>query len=240
MSHSLELKTGALFIADAHYPNHGKEFLTLLQNIECGKIKTPQLILMGDIFDLLVGSSKYLKEKFKTEITLIDNIAKKIEVIYIEGNHDFNLRPLFKNVLVIPIQQQPLLMHHNKQTIALSHGDKYCMRLSYKIYTKTIRNPLVLKLIPDSYAKNKLQSMQRKKICKKIKNFKSLAKKIAKNYTADLIIEGHYHQGVIIDNYISLPSFACSGKIAVYKANEVLFPNFRLKKYYEPQSIGIL
>jgi UDP-2,3-diacylglucosamine hydrolase len=177
MFHNLELKKGAIFIADAHYPNHGKEFLTLLQNIQSGKIKTSQLILMGDIFDLLVGTSIYLKDKFKTEIALIDSIAKNIEVIYIEGNHDFYLKPLFKNVKTIPIEQQPLTMQNKNKTIALSHGDKYCMNLSYKIYTKLIRNPIILKLIPQAYAKNKLKSMQNKKICKEIKDFNLLAKK---------------------------------------------------------------
>jgi len=223
MFHNLELKSGAIFIADAHYPNHGKEFLTLLQNINSGKIQTPQLILMGDIFDLLVGTSSYLKDKFKAEIALIDSIAKNIEVIYIEGNHDFYLKSLFKNVKTIPIEQQPLIMRAQNQTIALSHGDKYCMNLSYKIYTKLIRNPLILKLIPQSYAKNKLQSMQNKKICKKIKNFKTKAKNIAKYYNANLIIEGHHHQGVVVDNYISLPSFACGGEVGVFNGSEVEF-----------------
>jgi len=223
MYHNLELKSGAIFIADAHYPNHGREFLTLLQNIQSGKIKTPQLILMGDIFDLLVGTSSYLKDKFKTEIALIDSIAKNIEVIYIEGNHDFYLKPLFKNVKIIPIEQQPLIMQSQNQTIALSHGDKYCMSLSYKIYAKAIRNPIILKFIPQVYAKNKLQSMQNKKICKEIKNFEAKAKNIVENYNANLIIEGHYHQGVTVDNYISLPSFACSGEVGVFNGSEVEF-----------------
>ena len=178
---------------------------------------------MGDIFDLLVGTSTYLKDKFKIEIALIESIAKNIEVIYIEGNHDFCLKPLFKNVKTIPIEQQPLIMHIRNQTIALSHGDKYSMNLSYKIYTKLIRNPLILKLIPQSYAKNKLQSMKSKKICKKIKNFENKAKNIAKNYNVDLIIEGHYHQGVAVDNYISLPSLACNMEVGLFNDNEVEF-----------------
>ena len=218
-----KLQKGAIFIADAHYPNHGREFLSFLQDIKDGKIKTPQLILMGDIFDLLVGNSSYLKQKFKNEIELIDSIAKDIEVIYIEGNHDFNLKPLFKNVLTVPIKNQPFIMQSGKQQIALSHGDKYCMGTLYYIYTKIIRNPFILKLIPETYAKNKLQKMKNKKICKEIKDFKHLVRKIVKNYKSNLIIEGHYHQGVIIDNYVSLPSFACSKKIGVFSGKNLEF-----------------
>jgi len=223
MFHNLELKKGAIFIADAHYPNHDKEFLTFLQNIKSGKVKTSQLILMGDIFDLLVGTSSYLKDRFKKEIALIETIAQNIEVIYIEGNHDFYLKNLFDSVKVIPIEKQPLIMYSQNRTIAISHGDKYCMKLSYKIYTKLIRNPLILKLIPQAYAKNKLQSMKSKKIYKEIKNFESKVKNIAKNYNSNLIIEGHYHQGVIINNYISLPSFAYCNEIGLFDDNKVEF-----------------
>ena len=228
MFHNLELERDAIFIADAHYPNHGKKFLTFLQNIRSGKVKTRQLILMGDIFDLLIGTSSYLKDRFKTEIALIDTIAQNMEVIYIEGNHDFYLKNLFKNVKIIPIEKQPLIMYSQNRTIAISHGDKYCMKLSYKIYTKLIRKPLVLKLIPQIYAKNKLLSMKNKKICKKIKNFKTKAKYIAKNYNVNLIIEGHHHQGAIVDNYISLPSFACSGEVGLFNGNKVEFVSIAL------------
>jgi len=224
------LKKGAILIADAHYPNHNKSLLDILDGLNCGKIRTPQLILMGDIFDLLVGGSKYLQNRFEKEINLIDEVAKKIEVIYIEGNHDFNLKPLFKNVKIFPIEQQPVIFDAGEKIVALSHGDRFEMSLSYKIYTKLIRNPTVLKLLPEFIAKNKLASMQSKKICKKIENFKTLAKNITKNYKADIIIEGHYHQGIVVDNYISLPSLACSNKIALFDGKNIEFKEF--SRYY--------
>ena len=222
------LKKGAILIADAHYPNHNKSLVDILKALDSAKLQSPQLILMGDIFDLLVGGSSYLKKLFNSEIELIDKLAKKIEVIYIEGNHDFNLQPLFKNVKIFKIEQQPAIFKFGTKTAALSHGDKYQMNLSYKIYTKIIRNPIILKLLPEFIAKNKLASMRNKKICKKIKNFDNLAKNILKNYKADMVIEGHYHQGVIIDNYISLPSLACSGKVAVFNGESIEFKKLAL------------
>ncbi len=222
------LKKGAIFIADAHYPNHNKSLIDILKSLDSGKLHCPQLILMGDIFDLLVGGSSYLKNLFKTEIEIIDELAKKIEVIYIEGNHDFNLKPLFKNVKIFKIEQQPVIFKYDNKTVALSHGDRYEMKLSYKFYTKLIRNPIILKLLPEFIAKNKLATMCNKKICKKIKNFEILAKKIAKNYKADLVIEGHYHQGVVIGNYISLPSLACSERVGIFNGESVEFVELAL------------
>ena len=46
----IEIKEGALFVADAHYPHHGDEFMQLLHKLENGEMTTPQLFLMGDIF----------------------------------------------------------------------------------------------------------------------------------------------------------------------------------------------
>jgi len=207
----LKLKKGAIFIADSHYPNHkAKEFLKLLNAINQGLIKTEQLILMGDIFDLLVGNSPYLQKKFTKEIELIEDIAKRVEVIYLEGNHDFNLSSIFKNIKVVKIELQPLIMSYKSKTYAISHGDKFATNISYKLYTKLIRNPLLLKILPDYIAKSKLKQMQSKKICKEIKDFKNIVNNITKSYTSDYIIEGHFHQGIKIGNYTSLPSFACS------------------------------
>ncbi len=222
------LKEGALFIADAHYPNRSETFLSLLESINSGQIKTPQLILMGDIFDLLVGNSSYLKEKFSNEIELLEEIAQKIETIYIEGNHDFYLKPLFKYVKTIPLQNQPLILNHNGKNFSLAHGDKFNTSLFYKIYTKTIRSPLVLKILPEITAKYMLKRMKNKKICKKIPNFEAIAEKIIKSHKAKNIIEAHFHQGRQIKTYTSLPSFACTKQYAVLKNGKVEFVKFEL------------
>jgi len=220
MSH--RVLDGAIFIADAHYPNHSREFKNFLLDIKSKKINTPQLFLMGDIFDLLVGQSSYLKELFKEEIEVIDSIAKDIEVYYLEGNHDFNLSSIFKNVKVFSIDKQPLMLDN----ASLSHGDKYNTTFGYKLYTKIIRNPIILKLIPQIYAKYKLKKLSLKKICKKIENFETIVLDIKKYYPNNLIIEGHFHQGKIYKNYIALPSFACSREYAIFKENRVEFKKY--------------
>ena len=54
MSHkSFILKEGALLISDAHYDKSRPGLLKLLRAIQLGTVKATQLILMGDIFDLL-------------------------------------------------------------------------------------------------------------------------------------------------------------------------------------------
>ena len=224
----LNLKEEAIIVADAHYPNHQKEaFLSLLNSIKTKELKIPQLILMGDIFDLLVGNSPYLKDRFKKEIELLDSIAKEIEVIYLEGNHDFYLKPIFKNVKIVSLSNQPLLGEFNSKSLALSHGDRYLTPFSYKIYTKVIRNRVVLKILPDLIAKYKLKSMKKKRICRKIPYFKNQVAKLKRFYKSDIIIEGHYHQGIIVNNYYALPSFACKKELAVVKKGKIVYKNLK-------------
>jgi len=63
-----KLQKGAILLADAHYPNHKKEeFVSFLEEIKTKKLFASQLILMGDIFDLLVGNSPYLQKQSDLE-----------------------------------------------------------------------------------------------------------------------------------------------------------------------------
>jgi UDP-2,3-diacylglucosamine hydrolase len=120
------IKNGAIFIADAHENDKRDKFYRFLECIESKKITTPQLFLMGDMFDLLVGKVEYSVKKYQKYIDLIEKISLHVEVFYFEGNHDFALSNLFKNVKVIPIQLQPMKFVLEDNTLVyLSHGDKY-------------------------------------------------------------------------------------------------------------------
>jgi len=38
-----------------------------------------------------------------------------------------------------------------------------------------------------------------------------------------VVIEGHFHQAKVFGKYISLPSLACQGQVAVVKEGEIEF-----------------
>ncbi|EPA1149729.1 UDP-2,3-diacylglucosamine diphosphatase, partial [Campylobacter jejuni] len=78
------LQNGAILIADAHENEQRKGFWEFLQALKKGKISTPQLILMGDIFDLLIGEISATHEFAKPYIELLEELALKIEIIYLE------------------------------------------------------------------------------------------------------------------------------------------------------------
>ena len=74
----------------------------------------------------------------------------------------------------------------------------------------------------------KIKKLKIKNICFKFIKYQSKFEMISRHYPKNsLIIEGHFHQGVIYKNYISLPSLACQGRVGVIVDGKVLFKSFK-------------
>ncbi len=222
-----DIKESAIFIADAHYPHYGDEFFKLLQNIDNKKIVTPQLFLMGDIFDLLFGYSNYIKTFSNKAIILLQKLSKEIDIYYLEGNHDFCLKEIFPNIKVYNREKQPIKFRLKKDNIYLAHGDLYKTGFGYNLYCKLLRNRFTLKslsLFEKKIIDNRLKKLKIKNICHDFIDFKKRVDEIKRYYPKDsLIVEGHFHQGKVFENYISLPSLACQGEIAIIIEGKIIF-----------------
>ena len=171
----LSIKNDAIFVADAHFNKKNREFLTFLKKVESNEIVTKQLFLMGDIFDFISGESKYFIQQNSDAINLLNKLSKDIEIIYLEGNHDYNLKIIFPNMEVIKRENQPLLAKLNDKTIALSHGDNF-INWKYDLYCKFIRNTIFLRFMNfidvNFFISKKIEeALVKKSICHTIKNF---------------------------------------------------------------------
>ena len=216
----LNIQENSVFVADSHYNLKNTQFLSFLQKIKSEEIKTKQLILMGDNFDFLSCESAYFIKQNKTVIELLNKLSKNIEIIYLEGNHDYNLQELFPNIKVVKRNNQPLLAKYKENTISLSHGDNF-IDWKYDLYCSIIRNSFLLKFLNsidlNSFISKKIESsLLEKNICHKMKDFEKLINKRIKNYKTDIVIEGHYHQGETYEfanqKYINIPSLCCDNK----------------------------
>ena len=238
MSHNkfFELKPGALFISDAHYSAQRPKLLELLKKILSDEISATQLILMGDIFDLLFGGITLSYKRNQDVIKIINAISSKMQVLYLEGNHDFILKRYFPNIQVVPLQAQPLHVRYKNSDILLAHGD-FGSELKYRIYTAIVRSRLLLSFLGlidllsfhsiihwlDAY-------LAKKDDCREILDFKSLVKRrLDENrfLKYDALIEGHFHQNRSFNfedfHYINLGAFACNERYFVVKSeHEVL------------------
>lgn len=240
MSPNLTIQEGALFIADAHDSAERSFFFDFLLHVK--KNPPPQLFLMGDMFDLLVGNVLYGVQQYQRYIDLIEEIGQSCDVYYFEGNHDFNLSSLFLHVKVIPIEEQPLActLPSGKRALLL-HGDKYGSLL-HRCFTKIIRNQNLLNVLNtlDQFLtgaiSQKIQNNQRKKmLCRRIENFATLMQRKLYLYPeTEVIAEGHYHQNVDFMvsgvHYINFSSFACNQSyFSVQSSSETEFAQKQLR-----------
>ena len=104
---SLKITDDAIFIADSHYNKNRQQLKYFLYKLKSDEIKTSQLFLMGDIFDFLTPEIIYFKKQNQDVINLLNELSNTIDMVYLEGNHDYNLKVLFPNILVIPRKKQP-------------------------------------------------------------------------------------------------------------------------------------
>ncbi|WP_331775255.1 UDP-2,3-diacylglucosamine diphosphatase [Sulfurospirillum sp. 1612] len=228
----LDIKEGAIFISDAHDNDQRDYFWQFLQLIATKQIKTPQLFLMGDMFDLLVGEVQYLTEKYKKYIQLLEQLAREIDIYYLEGNHDFALKALFHHVHVYTIEEQPLIARILGQKVLLLHGDKYGS-IWHRVYTKMIRNRLLLRVLnlcdvwcQSCISKKISNRLLQKNICTQIEGFPHIIDTKIQNFMTketDFIAEGHYHQNKAFEchdiQYINFSSFACEQSYFVVQFN---------------------
>jgi UDP-2,3-diacylglucosamine hydrolase len=217
------LRSGAILVADAHCAPWRTTFLDFLHALEHEEILTPQLILMGDVFDLLFGPIEATHLLNAEGIALLNRLSHKIEIVYLEGNHDFLLGDLFPRIRVIPRQQQPWITTFEGKTLALSHGDS-SMGWGYGLYTFLIRSRSILGTlhaldrVGGGYIVRELEKAMKSKIhCKTIEKFETLVSERLKGQKldgVDILIEGHFHQNKSFDfpglHYINLAAFACN------------------------------
>jgi len=227
MSPDLRLREGAWLIADAHYaPARPQLYHTLLLARNKGLLPD-QIILFGDIFDLLFGDAPVSIEPNRKMVDLLIEIAREREVIYLEGNHDFGLAPLFGDVMrVVPRTAQPLIAEWAGKRWGLHHGDLLEGK-GYELYTALIRGRgavrglNALDRLTGGRVMARLQKYNAKKApCREISGFYEKQKKkmdiLMKMYPLEGWLEGHYHQdrayryGKI--GYINLPAFMCEGR----------------------------
>ena len=229
MSHNIEILEGAFIVSDAHYSHQRPELLDFIKDIHSKKLCPTQLILMGDVFDALFGGVVYTQKVNQEAVKLLNEISLDIEVIYLEGNHDFNLEKIFQNTKVFSISQQPVTCQYNEKKVLLAHGDIES-DLGYKIYTSIIRNPVVLFILTlvDSISKHyilkKLDAyLSKKDDCKEFTGFKNfILKRLEHKYTCDYFVEGHFHQNKTIEYddfvYINLGAFACNQRYFIVES----------------------
>ena len=209
------IKPGAIFIGDAHAGASRPQFLKFLRALCSAQSLPPQIFMMGDMFDFLANTT-YVQRFYEEEIALINELSRKCEIFYFEGNHDFNLREIFPCTKVYPNAAQPVkFICESGEAVQIALTQFALLSLRNRAFLKFM--DLLDRALKFKISKVILKSQEGKNLYKKMPNFKDIIAPKIDFYAANLIIEGHYHQDEILyfgeKKYINLCSFGVGSKI---------------------------
>src|SRR5262249_53287788 len=114
----------AIIISDLHLgsePCRAKALLQFLSRILEGEFPARELILNGDVFDS--HDFRRLKKSHWKVLSLIRKLSKRIEVTWIEGNHDGPADSI-SHLLGVEVEEQKIIASGERRMLVL-HGHTF-------------------------------------------------------------------------------------------------------------------
>jgi len=116
----------AVFVSDLHLvgPEDSKTrlFTSFLRKLPQENVT--HLFLVGDIFDLWVGSHDYFADRFRDVVAAIQDLVRAgIEVHYFEGNHDLHLEKFWAEKIGAHVHADDATFELAGRTVRVEHGD---------------------------------------------------------------------------------------------------------------------
>lgn len=140
-------------ISDIHiYEDNDERALLLIQFLNSKEVKeSTHIVLLGDIFDLMVGNKEKYLQKYREIFSQIKKASKDKNLIYISGNHDFSLSKILSNYfqdINFKYSSVPIILDDKNTSIYLSHGDEVDeTELSYQRWKCIYSNEFFQKMV---------------------------------------------------------------------------------------------
>lgn len=168
-----------------------------------------ELILMGDVFDILIGNKSFWKKVHPEFFSILEKIKdSNKKLTWIQGNHDFQLSKLLKPYNVEWVEDWAIL-EREKVKLYVSHGDLADeSNKLHPIWRSFLHSKLLaafIFLVPNAIAEKFLYPLTLKISRKSRKQsqtysnekarslFRNYAQKIAHKFKSDIILLGHSH-----------------------------------------------
>jgi len=114
----------AIFVADAHLRKPGDlNYLVMLDFLEEQRGRTDMLVLLGDIFEFWIGKNKVAADHAPLVDALERLHQQGTKLVYVEGNHDFHLGPVFTEQLACQVFPDGGSIELDGKKVYLAHGD---------------------------------------------------------------------------------------------------------------------
>lgn len=220
-------------ISDIHVKNAGDQaevlLLTFLRNPDVQS--SDVIFLLGDIFDLMVGPHTQYFVRYQAYFEELKKlIINGKKICYVEGNHDFHLRHLYKKFFKNHSELNSSLFeiapsfefYDNQKKIYLAHGDDIELgNPGYKVFKSIVTSPplryyanylmphFLIKGIGEyssdrSRKRNNLRYKEESDLTPIKNNFRFSAEIFFKESQSQIIVLGHSH---VKDHYKSPSGF---------------------------------
>ncbi len=141
--------TQLVTVSDAHLLSaedlRGQRFLALIDQIKISQVKT--LVLVGDIFEFILGSNSYFKRKFSKFGEALTSLSETgTKVVYLEGNHEFDLKKLGWPGVEFVVERDYFLDLGGGKLIKFTHGDLVYSPKAYRRFRAVVKSRWFLTL----------------------------------------------------------------------------------------------
>ncbi len=114
------------------------------------------MVLAGDIFDLMIGSSELFRRQYSVFFELLVTLGREgVQLHYIEGNHDFHIGGLFPKEPLVHVHRESVRLELGGRKFWVGHGDLANPKdRAYLLYRKIIRSApftLLARKVPGSW-----------------------------------------------------------------------------------------
>lgn len=136
-----------VFLADAHIAGLGdpnqRLLAEFLDSLSSSKNPPDKVVFLGDIFDFWMGFNEVVAREYSTLLKAFVGLHKEgIDIIYLEGNHDYSMGAFFTGTLKVGVYGDDCEMRLDGKRLFLSHGDRAAGDVKYSIWRWFLRNIL--------------------------------------------------------------------------------------------------
>ena len=158
--------TSILFLGDAHLRENDPELESFLRFLRALPSGASALYLLGDLFDLWIGSPAFLSECHHRVLAALRALkASGVALKYVEGNRDYRLKSLYESDPFQEVAEEGTDVAFGGRSIHLVHGDLVNPEdRPYRFWRRVAKSPVLLgatRILPGRTARSLARWMER-------------------------------------------------------------------------------
>ncbi|MBI5902857.1 MAG: UDP-2,3-diacylglucosamine diphosphatase [Deltaproteobacteria bacterium] len=132
-----------VFVADAHLKGASDPNLKSLADFLDGLGRVDTLVVLGDLFDFWTGANEKVYKEYRIALESLMGLKKRgVNIIYLEGNHDFSMGEFFTKELGAGVHPGFFEWTLDGKRVLLAHGDTVSMTRGYALWRRFLRSPV--------------------------------------------------------------------------------------------------